>query len=882
MSHTAIVIVSRNTREQLRRCLESVKRAAARDIVVVDNASSDGSVEMVRTEFPWVRLIANQTNSGYGTAANQGISVCIADYVLLLNGDTAIETGTLENVARYLDSHPSVAIVGPRLMSPDGTLQRSCYPWPTSGFVFLQESGLGELIGFIPVLRETYLRTWSHVDARAVPWVLGAALAIRKTAFEAVSGFDESFFMYYEEADICYRLQAIGWSVHFAPVAIVTHAGGSSANQQRTEMLREVFAGLERFGCRHFSRSQQLRTRAVVVAVMLGRLIRESVRIRMTADPTIVKRMVQDRSAWRQVLFRRHKHCRKSDVERSHGLRRPPLQRADWRFLLPRPRTDQYEHLLLLGAPSGLRDRLLEAGFAREISTTVSDRLTFDAVVTLGGDVRRGELRRAVSRLKPGGNLYCEVDRRSLPQVLNTPSRIKRMLGDLSVNITGLYWVAPNLNSSNRYIPINHGAALRWYFNTLCVSSSPVQWLMERSVAAVVGFSSRWLPWTLPWYSITATAGPIGDAKALALDDMSLVRDVGPQQISPLLLTSGQDDGSRVVVLPFVNSDRRPERVIKISRLAEFNTNVEREQEVLVEIHTRLDETLNQTVPQPLGIRHLGDLTASSETHAPGRSLFVSSGDWKASSRQKVDDLDVAVRWLSSFNRQVQLIPSESGAAEFARMVGRLFDRYLRACDPSPNVRQLLDFTSSRAQALVNAPLPIVWQHNDFGPWNLVRDRDVFHVIDWELGWGPGFDHAGPALCDVLYFVTHWSFAARGLHSPESWSNGFGQLFIDRDLDDRYISAIHQAIDGYMADLGIDARFLPVVLVYTWVDRSLKQWERKQHLGAPTSMSGSQNQFASYVHVLADNRDDLFTAGNRRIEPILVDSAISRKLKILS
>src|SRR5688572_17909236 len=122
MTAIAVAIVNYNTREHLRACLATVQLEAPSEVVVVDNASSDDSVEMVRTDYPRVMLHANRTNPGYGAAANQAVESCTAKYVLLLNSDTRLQSGALRALSTYLDRHPRAAIVGPRLENPDGTL----------------------------------------------------------------------------------------------------------------------------------------------------------------------------------------------------------------------------------------------------------------------------------------------------------------------------------------------------------------------------------------------------------------------------------------------------------------------------------------------------------------------------------------------------------------------------------------------------------------------------------------------------------------------------------------------------------------------------------------------------------------------------------------
>jgi GT2 family glycosyltransferase len=214
-------------------------------------------------------VLRNSANPGFGTAANQALADCPSPYVLLLNSDTRLTRGSLRAMATYLQAHPRAAIVGPRLINLDGTLQVSCFPFETPLYLFLHESMIGAWIRHLPVLREHYLPTWSHNRPRVVPWVMGAALAIRKAAFDEVGGFDESFFMYSEEVDLCYRLRKAGWQVHFAPVTDVTHVRYASTNQQRVAMSVWLYRSRMHFYRRHYSRWRLLLYKAVVTYVMV-------------------------------------------------------------------------------------------------------------------------------------------------------------------------------------------------------------------------------------------------------------------------------------------------------------------------------------------------------------------------------------------------------------------------------------------------------------------------------------------------------------------------------------------------------------------------------------------------------------------------------------
>jgi N-acetylglucosaminyl-diphospho-decaprenol L-rhamnosyltransferase len=300
-----VLIINHNTRDQLRACLATIAPCEARRVVVVDNASTDDSAAMVREAFPWVDVCANQANPGYGAAANQGLAACEAPYVLLLNSDTRLQPETLKALEQYLDANPRAAIVGPRLLNPDGTLQPSCYPFPTPLHVFLQESGLGHWLAALPFLRGRYLRAWPHARSRVVPWVLGAALGLRREALRAVRGFDPSFFMYAEEVDLAYRLSKAGWQTHFTPSTSIIHIGGASTRQQRTRMMVQYFISLQHFYRQHFAPWRLSTLLVIMKAIALARFVRDTIRLRFTTEASTRDELRESIGAWQRFLLHR-------------------------------------------------------------------------------------------------------------------------------------------------------------------------------------------------------------------------------------------------------------------------------------------------------------------------------------------------------------------------------------------------------------------------------------------------------------------------------------------------------------------------------------------------------------------------------------------------
>lgn len=226
VSDLAIVIVNWNTRDMLRDCLTSLggEQSWSYHVIVVDNASTDGSAEMVTREFPQVHLISNKENAGFARANNQGIQAGQGRYVLLLNSDTIVPTGALEQLIRFMDEHSKAGACGPRLLRPDGSPQPYAFGGdPTPGYLLAR--GLNQL------LFHRYLHDWATDKVQEVDWVTGACLLVRREAIDQVGLLDESIFMYFEDNDWCLRIRKAGWKVYYNPQAEIVHIGGQSLAQ---------------------------------------------------------------------------------------------------------------------------------------------------------------------------------------------------------------------------------------------------------------------------------------------------------------------------------------------------------------------------------------------------------------------------------------------------------------------------------------------------------------------------------------------------------------------------------------------------------------------------------------------------------------------------
>jgi GT2 family glycosyltransferase len=242
----SIIIVNWNTRQLLLSCLASIVAnppTSSFEILVFDNASSDGSVESIASEYPEVHLMASSVNLGFARANNRAAASAQGQFLLLLNPDTVVGPGTIDTLLRYLANQPQVAAVGPRLVQLDGTIQHSIERLPT---LYREWWRLLHLDHLYPV--STYPRqAFTSRQPRRVEVIAGACFLLRQEAVATTGLFDEEYFIYSEEIDLCDRLQERGWELHWVPEAVVSHLGGQSTRQVADRMFVELYRSKVKF-----------------------------------------------------------------------------------------------------------------------------------------------------------------------------------------------------------------------------------------------------------------------------------------------------------------------------------------------------------------------------------------------------------------------------------------------------------------------------------------------------------------------------------------------------------------------------------------------------------------------------------------------------------
>jgi GT2 family glycosyltransferase len=269
MCDISIVIVNYNTAGLLVECLNSIasKSNLNMEVIVVDNASGDGSASLVTHDFPWVKLIANEHNLGFARANNQALQISQGRYVYFLNPDTVVQPGVFEAMTDFMSSHADIGLAGTRIMNPDGSLQSSVekrYPGQKRA-----KQDLEDLKG-------------------EIAWVLGASMIARRVIVEDLGGFDEDFFLYGEEQDLCLRIRKEGWKIGHIPNAVVAHWGGrSEGHSPALHVWKKKFAAESLFYNKHYSKRSIRRINRANVVQALWRIFSLKLTLPFCADKKV-------------------------------------------------------------------------------------------------------------------------------------------------------------------------------------------------------------------------------------------------------------------------------------------------------------------------------------------------------------------------------------------------------------------------------------------------------------------------------------------------------------------------------------------------------------------------------------------------------------------
>jgi GT2 family glycosyltransferase len=239
----SIVIVAWNVRELLHNCLKSVydeTKGVDFEVIYVDNASRDGSVEMVRKKFQEVKIVQNEKNEGFIKANNQAIEIANGKYVLLLNSDTVVLDNAIAKTVKFADAHPETAVVGCKVLNADGTLQRNCFMYPSVLNMFLSATYLYKIFPGSRFFGRQEMTWWNFNDVREVETVCGCFSLVRKEAIKQVGLMDYTYFVYGDDTDWCYRFKKHGWKIMFTPDPEIIHFRGQTTKQMTREFRLQL------------------------------------------------------------------------------------------------------------------------------------------------------------------------------------------------------------------------------------------------------------------------------------------------------------------------------------------------------------------------------------------------------------------------------------------------------------------------------------------------------------------------------------------------------------------------------------------------------------------------------------------------------------------
>lgn len=266
MSDVTAVIVSYNVRDLLLRCIDSLKADGVERIVVVDNDSRDGSAEAVEAREPDVTVIRTGANLGFGGGVNRGVAATSSPYVLVVNPDVVVDPGSTKVLVDVLDHMPQVALVAPRIDTPDGELYPNVRQFPD-----LLDSAGHAFLHFVwpsnPFSRRYKMLDWDHSSAADVDWVAGTHFLARRSAWDEVGGFDDDFFMYGEDVYLCWSLHRAGWRVRYEPAARVEHAIGRSTDQTPYRMIAAHHRSLFRYAVKTWTGPRRVLLPVVAAAL---------------------------------------------------------------------------------------------------------------------------------------------------------------------------------------------------------------------------------------------------------------------------------------------------------------------------------------------------------------------------------------------------------------------------------------------------------------------------------------------------------------------------------------------------------------------------------------------------------------------------------------
>jgi hypothetical protein len=513
-------------------------------------------------------------------------------------------------------------------------------------------------------------------------------------------------------------------------------------------------------------------------------------------------------------------------VGRPGAAARPRSGRHQWRFLLPEPGGGPDRPALVLGGGPVDAEALLAMGAATAVVDAVPGEPVLACLVGLAGS--EADAVAALPAVREGGVALVEVDRRAPGGRRLTPGRLAAKARAAGLEPAGTWLAAPDVHRPRRYVPLEGPEALRWYLGSLFVPSTArtAAVRVAGGVLARAGLMGA-VRWLAPHYCMLLRRGGSGPPRPAAL---GAVRAAGAgEPLRTLVLTSGQDAASRVVLLPFREGEREPVAVLKAATLPAGNRDTEAELDRLLALREPLPRSIGAALPRPLGTGRLGELAVTAQTAAQGQAMDRACGLLGAGRLRRDRDLRLAVAWATAFQRATtarRLV--WDGAVADDLVVGPL-RRLVASYDPEGG-DGLVHAAAAWSAAADGTEVPLVAQHFDLAPCNLFLAGRRVTVLDWELSEARRAVGTGLPV-DVLALVTFWLFQACGASSVDEEAALVARLVGAPGRGRGPVATAGRAVHRWCRDLGLDPAMVPVLHAALWVERAHYQRARADALG---------------------------------------------------
>lgn len=512
--------------------------------------------------------------------------------------------------------------------------------------------------------------------------------------------------------------------------------------------------------------------------------------------------------------------------ERSHRL--------DWMLLLPESAAVPFDDVLVLGGDDELGQSLVDHGLARcwRRPSAPTDRCEF----VVAWDDCGLDIDAIAGHVDAGGLMYLEIDRRRAGRRLLGPRTTRRGLSRGGCRVFSAHIVTPTLERPRRYLPIDCPRAIRWHLRALFVAGTPVTRTARACLSAVLAtpIAAAVLRLVAIRYIVIGTTNEDHSAP------LGVPESCGNERV--IIVTSGYDQASRAVVLPFEPGDKSPKFAVKVASSPTTTVGTLREHARLISLHETLPAHTARALPAPGGTYTLAGRTACVQSYAPGPSMSASVGRWGRRFSDKCRDLDVVVDWLTEFASATR-VASASAAWDWTQMYGEA----ATLIDLPAEVVDYLD-ESQRIARSSKLGETAVHQHYDAGPWNVHIDKGQPLLIDWETDDLRPPDCLGPPLADVLYLATYWYFLTTRADSECDEETAIVRLFATQRPADAGVVEARAAIDRALVGSGLERHIVPTALAALWAERAVYTHRRHAGHGIQTE---TRSRPEAYLRALA-------------------------------